>query len=694
MFAAGEQIDVDIAGLAGLPADITAAALKVTVTETSAAGFWTVFPTGSDRPRASNLNVDGPGQTIANQVLARLSSGRLTVFSQSGGHLVIDLVGWFTGPSAPAAEVGLFVPVSPSRLLDSRQAPLGALPGHNRTVEVAVANRFGVPATGVGAVVVNATITQSSGAGFFSLTPARNYRPLASSLNASRVNQTIANHVITPVSTAGFAFYTQNGAHLVADITGWYTGAEQAAVLPPHVPLTGAGGPTPQGNYAFQRVVNGGPLRWDPCQPIRYVVNLGGYPESSRRVIAEAVERLEATTGLVLIPAGDTTFMPRSSEPSPIDPADGAFRRGPFEVVIALTDSNQTDLVGGSIAGLSQSSGYGRGQGVAIAVSSVVIDMGDVGQRPEWASNGAGAVLLHELAHLAGLTHVNDTTQLMNPFATPTGPNSYGAGDLTGLWQLGIRCRMRDDLGPRSAVGGGLDVEQLGVQAATGDQLLVGADLDHARAVHHHDQVGHPHRREPVRHQHRHPAGVGMRSWRLGEPLEQRMLGLGVERGGGFVEDQQQRGVTHEPAGQCQLLPLAEADLGALVPRRTELGVESVCQALDHVLGSGPIDRALGWPVGPRPAADRRRRRSAGRGTRTGRSPGTPPPGTTATASVAIVGQVDAVDGDPSRVGAYIRASSLTSVDLPAPFSPTTATTVPAGRCTMTSSSTSRSVPG
>ena len=44
--------------------------------------------------------------------------------------------------------------------------------------------------------------------------------------------------------------------------------------------------------------------------------------------------------------------------------------------------------------------------------------------------------------------------------------------------------------------------------------------------------------------------------------------------------------------------------------------------------------------------------------------------------------------------GSYIFASSLTSVVLPAPFSPTIATTAPAGSVSDTSSSTTRDVPG
>jgi hypothetical protein len=228
------------------------------------------------------------------------------------------------------------------------------------------------------------------------------------------------------VSTGGFSFYTQTGSHLVVDIAGWYTGTEVPTVLPPHVPLTGVGGPPPTQPFTFSRVVNGAPIRWNPCAPIHYLVNMGGYSDSFRPVIAEAVERLEAATGLLLLPVGDTTYMPTSTNGSQLLTVGG-------ELVIALGDELQSDLVPGSIIGLTGI----RFFSTTIVKASVVIDMSNVGSNPTWNGVGVGPVLMHELGHAVGLNHVLDSSQLMNGSASPGGPTTYGAGDLTGLWQLG-----------------------------------------------------------------------------------------------------------------------------------------------------------------------------------------------------------------------------------------------------------------
>ncbi len=47
-----------------------------------------------------------------------------------------------------------------------------------------------------------------------------------------------------------------------------------------------------------------------------------------------------------------------------------------------------------------------------------------------------GSILLHELGHLMGLAHVDDSAQLMFPEARREVPD-FAAGDLTGLAALG-----------------------------------------------------------------------------------------------------------------------------------------------------------------------------------------------------------------------------------------------------------------
>ena len=177
---------------------------------------------------------------------------------------------------------------------------------------------------------------------------------------------------------------------------------------------------------------------------------------------------------------------------------------------------------------------------------------------------------------------------------------------------------------------------------------------------------------------------------RLGVALEQRVLGLGVERGGRLVEHEQQRVVAHEPARQRELLPLAERQLDAARPGRAELRVEPGRQPLDHVVGAGAIDGRRDRRRRRPSAARRRGRRCAARGTRSGRSPGTRRPAARATRRPASRASGVSSTKIAPGVGSYIFASSFTSVVLPAPFSPTMATTAPAGSVSDTSSSTTR----
>ena len=221
-------------------AGASAVALNVTVIG-DGAGYWQVFPAGTAAPKSSNLNSMFAGQTTANQVIVPVDAqGNFSVLSSSGGQLIIDVVGTFTGATAPSATDGLFVPLdAPTRFLDTRSADLNPLGANKRLlngwdVEVPVSTNAAVNRPDVAAVVVNLTVTDSFGSGYISATPAGSADPASkarttSNINVDRVGQTLANHAIVPVSARGFDVFSQTPIHAIADVSGFYLGAPVAA---------------------------------------------------------------------------------------------------------------------------------------------------------------------------------------------------------------------------------------------------------------------------------------------------------------------------------------------------------------------------------------------------------------------------------------------------------------------------------
>lgn len=108
-------------------ADAVAVAVRVT-TDGAGPGAWTVVPGGSSLDGVPPVVDDAtPGPTA--MAVVPLDGARvLDVRSSVGGHARVDVVGWFTGPSAEIGTAGLYVPRAGSRLLDTRRdvVPVGA----------------------------------------------------------------------------------------------------------------------------------------------------------------------------------------------------------------------------------------------------------------------------------------------------------------------------------------------------------------------------------------------------------------------------------------------------------------------------------------------------------------------------------------------------------------------------------------
>ena len=80
-----------------VPSDATALAINVTVTNTTAPGFLSIYPTTSNLPIASDLNWS-QGETRANLAVIKLGvNNTITVYNLSGSaDLIIDLEGWYS----------------------------------------------------------------------------------------------------------------------------------------------------------------------------------------------------------------------------------------------------------------------------------------------------------------------------------------------------------------------------------------------------------------------------------------------------------------------------------------------------------------------------------------------------------------------------------------------------------------------
>ncbi|CAM8656910.1 hypothetical protein MCEKE4_01934 [Acidimicrobiia bacterium] len=230
------ELRVKVTDLSGLvPASgVGAVSLNVTVTEAGGSGFVTVYPCGS-KPNASSLNYVA-GQTVPNAVIAPVSAqGDVCFYSQAPVHLLADVNGWF-------AEGASFTSVSPSRVFDTRPGEGGLRTVSKQKVggltelRVKVTDLLGlVPASGVGAVSLNVTVTEAGGSGFVTVYPCGS-KPNASSLNYV-AGQTVPNAVIAPVSAQGdVCFYSQAPVHLLADVNGWFAeGASFTSVSPSRV---------------------------------------------------------------------------------------------------------------------------------------------------------------------------------------------------------------------------------------------------------------------------------------------------------------------------------------------------------------------------------------------------------------------------------------------------------------------------
>ncbi|MGD9998602.1 MAG: TolB family protein [Ilumatobacteraceae bacterium] len=228
---AATVISLQVAGRGGVPTSgVSAVVMNVTAVEPFGPGFVQVAPTPVVAGTSSNLNT-APGRTTANLVVVPLGpGGTVDLYTTSPADLLADVVGYFTDASAPISSVGLFVPISPDRQLDSRPGAAGPLPiGTITTIDVNdVAN-------GAIAIAGNLTAVGPVQPGYLQVAAPPIAPGTSSNLNVAYAGQTVANAIVSPAAGGLVQLFNQTSTHELLDVTGWFT---SAVASDPPVPTT------------------------------------------------------------------------------------------------------------------------------------------------------------------------------------------------------------------------------------------------------------------------------------------------------------------------------------------------------------------------------------------------------------------------------------------------------------------------
>jgi len=235
-----QTIAVQIAGQGNIPmmgsaTPPSAVVLNVTVTRPTSPSYLTVYPTGVSRPTASNLNFT-TGQTVPNLVEVSIGpDGKVNVYNAFGTvDVIFDVQGWVTTQGTVTGTDGLFRPLVPARILDTRfgiggfSSPVG--PGG--TIHLQVTTAGGVPGAGSQAVVMNLTATNPTAASYLTVFPTGGSRPTVSNVNFV-AGQSVPNRVEVKLGAGGQVdIYNAYGTvNVIADVNGWFTdGSDPTAV--------------------------------------------------------------------------------------------------------------------------------------------------------------------------------------------------------------------------------------------------------------------------------------------------------------------------------------------------------------------------------------------------------------------------------------------------------------------------------
>ncbi|MGW3102998.1 PKD domain-containing protein [Streptomyces sp. NPDC001100] len=223
----GGVVRLKILGVDSIPTTgVTAVTMNVTDADATAGSVVTVYPDGTSRPTASDLNFLA-GQVNPNLVTVRVGKdGYVDLYNAHGYvNLIADVEGYSTtSPSTTDERLSSLASITPTRVLDTRNGTGAAKgkvgPGSITTVT------FPKYAHGIATIgaVLDVTVTGGTTSGVVTVFCGSSRPPSTSNLNY-RTGQTVSNLVVPTVCTGGkIKIYNSAGyVNLIADLQGLYT---------------------------------------------------------------------------------------------------------------------------------------------------------------------------------------------------------------------------------------------------------------------------------------------------------------------------------------------------------------------------------------------------------------------------------------------------------------------------------------